>query len=748
MKHIFTLLALLTTSVAFGQCISTTNSDYSLFLETIAEHNDGALEGLKTYRLYITTPSSDDVLSAVSGDDDFALALTTTTAFYQSPLGSAIGGSISLDTIALHPEAAYDSYVTIGATTSDEIAGGQPQIVPGTWASEFEAGNSFVVDDAIGGGWYMAPPGQSNSVAGEDNRVMVAQLTTDGIISGQFKAQIFPGGDQQNYVRPQLSFYQIEEQCGCMAVDAVNYDPTAIWDDNSCVFNPCVDSAACNYDPESEGPCEYPETGYDCAGICVLDEDSDGLCDFFDPCVGEYDACGICNGPGEIYACGCVGLPDGSCDCEGNQLDVVGVCGGVCDEDFDNNGVCDDVEVFGCMYQWANNYNPGATRDDGSCESPCVGDVNENVFDWDGDSAVTIADFLAMLAVFGDIDVDSDGVWDSSDLCLDTDACNYANDPSEPCGYIDVLGICGGDCEADDDDDGICDDIDTCVGIEDECGVCNGPGPTEVVIEDITILYDSVYLPQLEEWYVYVFGSDTTFSYECAAAFSTCGDAVSYQGYDYATVQVGEQCWFAENLRNEHYENGDAISNNLSDSEWSSTTSGAVAIFGEDAGCNNYSSDIDACDPTQSLSAYGRLYNWYAVDDVRSLCPSGWHVPTDVEWMTLEMSLGMIEAEVNAGGYRGTDEGNQMKTSNGWYLDGNGSNTSGFSALPGGYRSSASSNAFFSNAGINGYYWTSSLYSSGSFAWFRMLKWDNDGVFRGGSGWTDGFSVRCIKDSE
>ena len=90
---------------------------------------------------------------------------------------------------------------------------------------------------------------------------------------------------------------------------------------------------------------------------------------------------------------------------------------------------------------------------------------------------------------------------------------------------------------------------------------CAGPGPTEVVIEDVTILY-VVYLPQLEEWYVYEFGADTTFSYECAALL--CGDPVSYQGYDYATVLIGEQCWFAENL-DENYENGDAIPAELSD---------------------------------------------------------------------------------------------------------------------------------------------------------------------------------------
>ena len=99
-------------------------------------------------------------------------------------------------------------------------------------------------------------------------------------------------------------------------------------------------------------------------------------------------------------------------------------------------------------------------------------------------------------------------------------------------------------------------------------------------------------------------------------------------------MQIGEQCWFAENLRNEHYANGDAIPGELSNSEWNAddTNLGAQAIYNNDA---------------SNLADYGRLYNWYAVDDARGLCPSGWHVPTDGEFMTLEMELGMSESEAN-----------------------------------------------------------------------------------------------------
>ena len=180
-----------------------------------------------------------------------------------------------------------------------------------------------------------------------------------------------------------------------------------------------------------------------------------------------------------------------------------------------------------------------------------------NVFDYNDNNTIDIEDFLGILGVFADDDTDDDGIWDRFDACIDVTACNYSADPSEACAYIDVLGICGGGCEGDGDD--ICDDVDTCAGILDECGVCNGPGPTEIVIDEIVITYDSVFLPVDGEWFVYAVDVDTTFSYTCAPFFGDCGDPVSYQGYDYATVLIGDQCWFAENLRNENYDNGDAI---------------------------------------------------------------------------------------------------------------------------------------------------------------------------------------------
>ena len=141
---------------------------------------------------------------------------------------------------------------------------------------------------------------------------------------------------------------------GCTDDTACNYDPDAAADDDSCTY------AEENYD------CDENCTNSDCAGVCggsaeldecgvcggsgipdgdcdclgnVLDEcnvcggdgvdtDTDGICDNVDDCVGEYDACGVCNGPGSTAECGCSDIPDGDCDCLGNVLDECNVCGG------------------------------------------------------------------------------------------------------------------------------------------------------------------------------------------------------------------------------------------------------------------------------------------------------------------------------------------------------------------------------------------------------------------------------------
>ena len=202
-------------------------------------------------------------------------------------------------------------------------------------------------------------------------------------------------------------------------------------------------------------------------------------------------------------------------------------------------------------------------------------------------------------------------------------------------------------------------------------------------------------------------------AFEATSTEWSCGEAITYAGVGYSTVQIGDQCWFAENLRTTTYLNGDAITQNLTNTDWSSTTSGAMAFY-------DYV-------PTNS-----GLYNFFAVDDARGLCPSGWHVPTDGEWTVMTDLLG---GEGVAGG--------QMKATYGWFGEGNGTNSSGFSGLPGGYRLN---NGSFTNVGVYGYWWSSS--PNGSSAWIRALRANYEFVARASTNQRDGFSVRCVRDAE
>ena len=213
---------------------------------------------------------------------------------------------------------------------------------------------------------------------------------------------------------------------------------------------------------------------------------------------------------------------------------------------------------------------------------------------------------------------------------------------------------------------------------------------------------------------------------------------VEMNGHIYAVVEIGDQCWFAENLRTTVYGNGDVIPAGLTDGLWYATNAGATAVYGEgNSSCANYSPDIDACDEAQSLAEYGRLYNWYAVDDERGLCPSGWHVPTDGEWTQLE-------DYITSQGFDGT-EGMALKSNSGWYNNNNGTDDFGFSALPGGFRTHYY--GVFYNAGDYGYWWSSS--PNGGNAWSRILSFDNPVVSRYSISLPrDGFSVRCLRDAE
>lgn len=191
-----------------------------------------------------------------------------------------------------------------------------------------------------------------------------------------------------------------------------------------------------------------------------------------------------------------------------------------------------------------------------------------------------------------------------------------------------------------------------------------------------------------------------------------------FDGNEYETIKIGTKVWMATNLKVTHYSNGDSIPNIRGNKAWCKQGSGAYCIYGN-------SSD--------NLHSYGMLYNWYAVTDPRSLCPAGWHVSNDADWVEIEKILG---GESIAGQKLKA----RILTSDG--VSGL-AQTDGFYARMGGGRNSDSGE--FCDLGVSGGWWGtgSDLKRKGS---ERGIDNDNNSIYKFKAFEQDGFSVRCVKN--
>lgn len=226
--------------------------------------------------------------------------------------------------------------------------------------------------------------------------------------------------------------------------------------------------------------------------------------------------------------------------------------------------------------------------------------------------------------------------------------------------------------------------------------------------------------------------------------FSACHD---FDGNNYTTAVIGNQTWMAENLKATHFSDGTEITLVQSNTEWGNLS------YSDQAYCY-YDNSLP------NGNTFGALYTWAAAmngaesselnpSNVQGVCPCGWHLPSDEEWVELEMYLGMSYEEAYALGWRGTDEGDKLKSAFGWYNDGNGTNSSGFSALPGGSRK----NGLFDGLTKTTIFWSSTEYFHLThLAFNRSLSYLYSQV-----GWFSaahyygypknyGLSVRCLKD--
>ena len=310
-----------------------------------------------------------------------------------------------------------------------------------------------------------------------------------------------PAGACEDTTDPSICYYYPEEFRNCDDGCINDVDPiNGICDELE--IDGCTDSSKCNYNSDATRNvgCEEEDALFHCGGTCNEDADGDGICDDLDPCVGTLDICNVCNGGG---------IPVLDCDCHGNQVDEVGVCGGTCVADVDHDGICDVSDPFICEGE------PDAIGvcngtclvdgdDDGICDDnggdPCIGEYDNcgvcNGPGWpdgDCDCEGNVMDDQGVCGGACQVDADEDGICDDNggDSCIgDLDICGVCNGTGIPAlncdcfgNQVDILDNCGGNCLADGDGDGICDldsdgnVMDPCIGEVDECGVCNGTGP-------------------------------------------------------------------------------------------------------------------------------------------------------------------------------------------------------------------------------------------------------------------------------
>jgi len=198
----------------------------------------------------------------------------------------------------------------------------------------------------------------------------------------------------------------------------------------------------------------------------------------------------------------------------------------------------------------------------------------------------------------------------------------------------------------------------------------------------------------------------------------------------FKSVRIGSQVWTAENLNVDRFRNGDPIPQAKTDEEWKRAGENQ-----QPAWCN-YGND------SKNGESYGKLYNWYAVNDRRGLAPQGWHVPSQDEWFKLQYVLG----DTLLYGGRTAFSGEKMKSTSGWDsfgdMNGNGTNESGFNGLPGGSRCTSWT---FQKIGSTSFWWSSTDGWLNN-ARYSMLTNSNNYLHYNWCDKSCGFFVRCVKD--
>lgn len=248
------------------------------------------------------------------------------------------------------------------------------------------------------------------------------------------------------------------------------------------------------------------------------------------------------------------------------------------------------------------------------------------------------------------------------------------------------------------------------------------------------------FLTEWTNYYVRAYASNENgTAYGECLSFTANSPLEDIDGNHYQTVKIGAQVWMKENLRTTRYADGTEMVDGSAEGD----------ISGEYTTPYYFSWNDDS----NYAESYGFLYTWSAAMNqeesnntnpgaVQGACPDGWHLPSDEDWKELEDALGMAAGDLDITGWRGSDEGLQLKATDLWGNGGMGNNDSQFTAIPAGQRKS---NGDYSGLGFHAIFWTSTEYYNSS-AWFRKLTYSHSGIYRSFDFKSEAASIRCVRD--
>ena len=253
---------------------------YQLHYGSIAE-----LDGMTTYHVYAVCTNPEDEVSAVYGNANAPLSLTSTDGFYQNALGSNVGWTINPAFFGAFPAIEYDSWITLGVMNQNEVTG-QPNTVGMFDAfASFAAGGDLVVNSENGGSWFTLS-GDVQAQAGDDLKVLLAQLTVsnDAVISGNFNVQLFVNGSQYDIQNTYGILFSSQEGAifGCMDPEATNYNPDATQSGETCIYPCALELAVTSSTPPScpyfaDGEIQVSSTGSQLGVLYGMGQDSPSL---------------------------------------------------------------------------------------------------------------------------------------------------------------------------------------------------------------------------------------------------------------------------------------------------------------------------------------------------------------------------------------------------------------------------------------------------------------------------------------